>query len=674
MATNRHHLNPRGAARAAAALGLLAAPPRHAGLGDRSVRGPDRRPRRATSRPCSGRRSRTRSRRPSGTRATGRATVARLRLWSTARDATVQVFRIGPEQARTVGNKELRGVPVTAPRRVGSLRSRPRRPDPHRRLAERPLLRAAARRRPEGRLRAVRRARRGGSASTGSPSSCRRAPGRPTTSETTTATARRTPGTPTRGASSRARLGRPFLNRGVPPHFRNYDLPFLRWLHRPGKRVDVLAQEDLDETTGAALARAYDLLVFPGHHEYVTTREYDAVEGFRDRGGNLLFLSANNFYWRIELHGRVMRRTAHWRELGRPEAALLGVQYIGYDEGTRRGPWLVRPAAARSWIFAGIRLRHGREFSNAGIEIDATAPSSPPGTKVLAEIPNLFGPGMTAQMTYYETEARREGLLRGRVHARGLDAAAGRAAARGEPLGAAGIRAGARVVPAEAVPARSSSRRTRSTRAGRRRTRSCGPRSRPRSRRRATHRARPRGWSSSTARVGSPCRSSAAAPSAPDPRQQRVARCPGDASSPHRVLARAPRRFRADRRLASGLYFARLRAGRRPRRLRTVRRPARALGEHRVAVVLPTLHVAGLQPARRRRRRARRHVVRALGVPARRGSAARSSNRGVPLQLPPLRPALPALARLDAGARSTTSPTATSRPRRARGRSRGRTT
>jgi hypothetical protein len=34
--------------------------------------------------------------------------------------------------------------------------------------------------------------------------------------------------------------------------------------------------------------------------------------------------------------------------------------------------------------------------------IDATAPSSAPGTRVLAEIPDLYGPGFSAQMTYYE--------------------------------------------------------------------------------------------------------------------------------------------------------------------------------------------------------------------------------------------------------------------------------
>ena len=105
-------------------------------------------------------------------------------------------------------------------------------------------------------------------------------------------------------------LGRPFLSRGVPYNFRRYDLPFLNWVARTGKAVDVLAQSDLESaTTARGLAAAYDLVVFPGHHEYVTKREYDLVEGFRDLGGNLLFLSANNFFWRVERRGGSVTKT-----------------------------------------------------------------------------------------------------------------------------------------------------------------------------------------------------------------------------------------------------------------------------------------------------------------------------------------------------------------------------
>src|SRR5262249_46734340 len=105
-----------------------------------------------------------------------------------------------------------------------------------------------------------------------------------------------------------ARLGRPNMNRGVPYCFRRYDLPFLNWLAWNGHGADYLSDADLNSTSGAALANAYDLIVFPGHHEYVTTHEYDVVQGYRDRGGNLMYLSANNFFWRIVRHGQLMVR------------------------------------------------------------------------------------------------------------------------------------------------------------------------------------------------------------------------------------------------------------------------------------------------------------------------------------------------------------------------------
>ena len=199
------------------------------------------------------------------------------------------------------------------------------------------------------------------------------------------------------------RLGRPYLSRGVPYNFRRYDLPFLLWLSRTGKRVDVLSQSDLEASaSGLQLARAYDLIVFPGHHEYVTTHEYDLVREFRDAGGNLMFLSANNFFWQVVRRGDTITRTGLWRDLERPEAALIGVQYLANGHAPRR-PWIVRRSRAGRWVFAGTGLREGSPLARGGVEIDRTTASSPSGVEVLAEIPDLFGRGMTAQMTYYET-------------------------------------------------------------------------------------------------------------------------------------------------------------------------------------------------------------------------------------------------------------------------------
>src|SRR5439155_301714 len=79
----------------------------------------------------------------------------------------------------------------------------------------------------------------------------------------------------------------------------------------------------------------------------------------RNRGGNLIFLSANNFYWKIVIHGRVMYRVIKWRDLGRPEAALLGVEYFHNDSGEHRGNWVVRDASRFAWLLNGTGLGDG---------------------------------------------------------------------------------------------------------------------------------------------------------------------------------------------------------------------------------------------------------------------------------------------------------------------------
>ena len=203
-----------------------------------------------------------------------------------------------------------------------------------------------------------------------------------------------------------ARLDRPFMGDGLPPYFGRYDLPFLRWFRQTGRSADFLTDADLDRVPSAdVLARRYDLVVLPGHHEYVTGHELDLLEGFRDRGGNLAFLSADNLHWRVERQGPVLRRKEQFRRTRppRPEAALVGVQYRASDDGTHKGHYVVRRTGCAPWLFAGTRLAVGSRFGWNGVEIDATTADSPPGTCVVAEIPHLLGPGRSAQMTYYET-------------------------------------------------------------------------------------------------------------------------------------------------------------------------------------------------------------------------------------------------------------------------------
>jgi hypothetical protein len=203
----------------------------------------------------------------------------------------------------------------------------------------------------------------------------------------------------------RVDLTRPYLHRGVPTRFLGYQAAFLRWLYKTHKNVDFLSDSELERLDGRRLSRLYGLMVFLGHHEYMTTHIFDVVERYRDLGGNLLFTSTTNFLWRIERHGHWITRMQQWRDLGRPEATLVGVQYLSNDYGRRQGRYVIVGAKRVPWAFRGTRLRNGDRFGHGGIEIDARSAASPPNTIVLARMPNLHGPGLSAEMTYYTTRA-----------------------------------------------------------------------------------------------------------------------------------------------------------------------------------------------------------------------------------------------------------------------------
>jgi len=202
-------------------------------------------------------------------------------------------------------------------------------------------------------------------------------------------------------------LGRPFLTQGKPPHYRTQQRGFLRFLVHTGRQADYLTDEDLERfATGDDLAKLYDLIIFSGHEEYVTEHIYDVTHTFRDLGGNLAFLSADNFFWRVDRDQRNrIWRVDLWRNLGRPEAALIGVQYSGNDRGGHAQPYVIQNREAAPWLFDGLDIPDGATLGTVkyGIEFDKTAPESPPGTAVLASVdPGLKGGAVIGQMTYYE--------------------------------------------------------------------------------------------------------------------------------------------------------------------------------------------------------------------------------------------------------------------------------
>ena len=202
-------------------------------------------------------------------------THASLVFFNRAHDVTVRIFRTGPERVPTMGNSELQGVPVTVARHLGdvgngrgvevTIRDWPsgvyfaRLESSDGRVGFAPFV-VRPRRLGEHRIAVV----------------------MPTM--TWQAYNLRDDNKDGKGDSwyadwnrHTALLGRPYLNRGVPYNFRSYDLPLLHWLSWTGqrRRLSRRRRPRHRRQRPRALAAAYDLIVFPGHHEYVTTREYD---------------------------------------------------------------------------------------------------------------------------------------------------------------------------------------------------------------------------------------------------------------------------------------------------------------------------------------------------------------------------------------------------------------
>ena len=206
------------------------------------------------------------------------------------------------------------------------------------------------------------------------------------------------------------------------PRHLGADLYLTDWLDVQGIGYDVITDHCLD-AGGIAALDGYGVLITGSHPEYTSEAMLDAYEAFLARGGCLLYLGGNGFYWatstfpdapwRIEVrrgpagtrssetapgeshHSATGEPGGLWRHRGRPPNRLVGVGFTseGWDA---RAPGYRRTAAASdervAWVFDGIGPDEPLgEFGlimggTAGDEIDRADPAlgTPPGAWVLA--------------------------------------------------------------------------------------------------------------------------------------------------------------------------------------------------------------------------------------------------------------------------------------------------
>ncbi len=184
----------------------------------------------------------------------------------------------------------------------------------------------------------------------------------------------------------------------------NADTHLFDWLEEKGFDYDVVTDEDL-HAGGFALIEPYDVIMTGTHPEYHSTAMWDAMKAWIDRGGRLMYMGGNGWYWRVAFSdhwpGAMELRRAEdgirpwiaepgeyyhsfngeygglWRRLGRAPNVMAGVGFIaqGFDFSSyyRRAPDADNPRAR--FIFEGVPDEIIGDFGlvgggAAGIELD----------------------------------------------------------------------------------------------------------------------------------------------------------------------------------------------------------------------------------------------------------------------------------------------------------------
>ncbi|MBS7703736.1 N,N-dimethylformamidase beta subunit family domain-containing protein [Chelatococcus asaccharovorans] len=202
-------------------------------------------------------------------------------------------------------------------------------------------------------------------------------------------------------------------------HF-NADLHIIKWLEDNGIAYDVLTDHDLHRE-GPALLAPYQCVMTGSHPEYHTSETLDGIEHYVKGGGNLIYMGANGFYWRVCFHRDLpdvieLRRAEGgvrswasepgeyyhafdgtygglWRRLNRPPQRLVGVGFS--SQGDYSSSYYRRSGASygadAAWLMDGIEDEIIGDFGYfaggaAGLELDRADPllGTPDGAIVIA--------------------------------------------------------------------------------------------------------------------------------------------------------------------------------------------------------------------------------------------------------------------------------------------------
>ena len=189
--------------------------------------------------------------------------------------------------------------------------------------------------------------------------------------------------------ATKVSFDRPYARDGSGLFF-SWDFATIQFLEREG--YDVVYSTSVDTHADGAELLNHKAFLSLGHDEYWSEEMYNAAEAARDHPAgdtDLAFLGANNVYWRISFESspttganRVVacerQASLLWRNQGRPESELVGVQYVSPPNNQPPyQPLIVQNASHFVWAGAGVT--NGTAIPQlAGYEIDGFNSSAPP--------------------------------------------------------------------------------------------------------------------------------------------------------------------------------------------------------------------------------------------------------------------------------------------------------
>ncbi|WP_141783292.1 DUF4082 domain-containing protein [Ornithinicoccus hortensis] len=101
------------------------------------------------------------------------------------------------------------------------------------------------------------------------------------------------------GRAYKVSYNRPFNNGEAESNFFNAEIALVRWLERNG--YDVAYCGGIDIHQSGSLLQGRKVFISSGHDEYVTGPQRDHVTAARDAGVHLIFMTGNEYFWRVRM-------------------------------------------------------------------------------------------------------------------------------------------------------------------------------------------------------------------------------------------------------------------------------------------------------------------------------------------------------------------------------------